>query len=388
MGVSGCQIIRVIALAVVILSTASARAGTAYLPTLKLAVEERYDSDFLVRRDSPLGNGQMITKLSPQVGLDVKDHTLNGTSFYAADIFIFHGSGLSGVDHRGAVELKHTPSRTTSVEGKLKIWRVSDPTSLPRLGLAREIAPVLFGTAELAVAAKLSARTTVRAGYLFEGLKIYETVSRRPSFLNSPYLETWYRATQRTELGADYRFQYFTFEGASADSHSIAAAYRYHFSPHMKFTAKAGPGWLQDRADPSHTGWFPRVNLELVRTLEHFEGLLVIGHDLVGASGYSSVLWADYAALAGSYKASKQLSVFANGSYFRNGRGPNDGIGSFDYRSGTWQGYAVSGGLEWRLTRFFALQGFVGRLAQVAGPSSAVDLSRNIVAVRLSITAL
>ncbi len=366
--------------------TASGQAETIYKPTLRFGLEERYDSDFLLRRDNPLGNGQMVTKLLPQVGLEVKDHTLSGTGFYAADVFIFHGLGTAGVDHRGGVEFKSAASRTTSIESKFRIWRVSDPTSMPRLGVAREIAPVLFGTAELGVAVRLSPRTTVRAGYLFEGLKIYETERRPPAFLNSPYLETWYRATPTTDIGVDYRFQYFSLENASANSHSVAALYRYHFTRHLRFTGKAGPGWFQKPGDPSHSGWFPRVTLQLAHDLEHFEGLLVVGHDLVGATGYTTALWADFAALTGAYKASRELSFFANASYFRNGRAPNEGIDSLSYRSGVSQGYVVGGGLEWRLTEFFALQGFVSRIAQVAGPTTGIDYSRNIAAVRMSVT--
>src|SRR5262249_22739247 len=102
MGVSG-RIVRVIAFASLVFSTASSRAETVYQPSVKLAVEERYDSDYLVRRDSPLGNGQMITKVTPQVGLNLKDHTLAVTSFYAADVFIFHGSGGNRGDPPGPV---------------------------------------------------------------------------------------------------------------------------------------------------------------------------------------------------------------------------------------------------------------------------------------------
>jgi hypothetical protein len=162
--------------------------------------------------------------------------------------------------------------------------------------------------------------------------------------------------------------------------------YRYHFTRHLKFTGKAGPGRFQNPGDPAHSGWFPRVNLELAHDLQHFEALLVVGHDLVGATGYTTALWADFAALTGGYRVSREVSVFANGSYFRNGRAPNQAIDSFSYQSGVSQGYVVGGGLEWRLTQFFSLQGFASRIAQVAGPSTGIDYSRNIAAVRMSVT--
>jgi len=389
MNVLGWRIDKLIAIALFACAV-NASAETAFLPTLKLGLEERYDSDFLLRQDNPQGTGQLITKIAPQIGLDVKDHTLNATSFYASDVYFRHGSSVTGVDHRGALEIKKETSRTTEVDGKVKIWRVSDPTSLPRLGLAREISPILFGTAEVIGAIRLSARTTLRAGYLFEGVKVYETDRGVPAFLNAPYVETWYRATRRTEIGAEYRFQYFSLGGSRADSHALAAAYRYHFTRHSHLTARAGPVLYEDRADSSRTGWLPRVNLEFVQDLPHFQIALVAGHDLTGASGFSAAFWADYASLYLTYKVSKPLGVFGGASYYRNGRAPNQGLWVFDSRAGngTSQGYAVGGGLEWRIARYLALQGALYRIAQVAGPSGGVDLSRNIASVRMVLTAL
>jgi hypothetical protein len=53
------------------------------------------------------------------------------------------------------------------------------------------------------------------------------------------------------------------------------------------------------------------------------------------------------------------------------------------------QGYAVGGGVEYRLNRYLTAQGAVDRIAQVgAGDEAAgVDLARNVLAVRLVISA-
>lgn len=52
------------------------------------------------------------------------------------------------------------------------------------------------------------------------------------------------------------------------------------------------------------------------------------------------------------------------------------------------QGYAVSGGVEYRIDRRLSAQGAVDRIAQVglADSASAVDLTRNVFAVRLVVT--
>lgn len=381
---------------------ASAQAEAHLIPTLKIGAEERYDSDVSLKGTDAQGPGALITKLTPQIGLDVKDHTLTATTFYAADVYFRQaagssvpgqrGSGTLDFNHRGAIELKKATSRTTRIEAKFRIWRVSDPTALPRLGLARELDPILFGTAELIGEVRLTPRTTLRLGYLFEGVRVSNEPDRPdPAFLNAPYAEVWYRATRRSDVGAEYRFQYFTLGGgASADSQGAALAYRYHFSRHARLTARAGPVWYQDRTNRANSGWLPRAIVEFVRDLEHFAVAMVVGHDLTGVSGFSSAFWADYAALTASYRAAKDVSVFAGASYFRNGLAPNDGIDSFRPLAvhGSWQGYFVGGGVEWRPTRYLAVQGSLNRIDQVAGPTGGVDLSRNIAAVRVVLTAL
>ena len=82
--------------------------------------------------------------------------------------------------------------------------------------------------------------------------------------------------------------------------------------------------------------------------------------------------------------------MYGAGSFFRNGRAPNDGAFSLKDTAYVSQGYAVGGGVEFRMNRYLTLQGAVDRIAQVgAGDAEAagVDLARNVLAVRLVISA-
>jgi len=152
----------------------AAKAGAEIVPTLKLAVEERYDDDRLLLTNPQGNGGQMVTKVSPIIGLDVKERTFNAHSFYAADLYIHSADGSTGLDHRAMIDFRDELSHRFALDSKLEVWRVSDPTSLPRGGLARTLSPILYGSGELAGSERLTRRTTLRVGYRFEGVKIYD----------------------------------------------------------------------------------------------------------------------------------------------------------------------------------------------------------------------
>jgi hypothetical protein len=137
------------------------------------------------------------------------------------------------------------------------------------------------------------------------------------------------------------------------------------------------------------TGWLPRLTAVLERDGALFDLGVAAGHDLVGASGFDHALWADFASMTIERRFNERLSVSAAASYFRNGRAPSEGVLGPSESPYVSQGYAVECGAEYRLTRYLSLQGIVNRIAQVgAGDAAAgVDLARNVLAVRLVISA-
>jgi hypothetical protein len=135
-------------------------------------------------------------------------------------------------------------------------------------------------------------------------------------------------------------------------------------------------------------GLVPRVALELAHESERFELGAVAGHDLVGASGFSNVVWADYAGLMVTGRFDSRLSAHGAASYFRNGQAPNEGAFSLGGSPLVVQGYALGLGVDFKVNRYVSLQGAVDRIAQVGAAEAAagVELTRNVAAVRLHIS--
>lgn len=371
-------------LAGLMLAAPAAQAAVVWEPRLRVTAEERYDDD--LRLGGGEAGGQLMTKLTPRLGLEAKDARLKLDGFYAADFLMRHGSGKMTLDHRAGLEARQVLSRRLRVDSAVRVFRVTDPASLPRDGLARSTSPTFFTQASLGFTGRATDRLDVRAGYKFEAVRILES-GQSPGYAHTPSLEAWYRSTRRLSLGLEYRYQAFLYRGALGQSHGAAAGLRYRLTRPTTFIARAGPvRYLAP--DGQQGGWVPRVHLELQREGELLDVGVALGHDLVGASGFTNAVWADYASVVLARRFTQKLNVFGAASFFRNGRAPSQEWGVFNGSPTVSQGYALSGGVEYRIDRRLSAQGAVDRIAQVgvADTAGAVDLTRNVFAVRLVVT--
>lgn len=375
--------VRKLLAACALLAGQAALAGTVLDPSLKLTAEERYDDDFRLAEGT---GGQLMTKLSPQLGLEVKDPRTKTEAFYAADLLVRHGSGNASLDHRGGLTLGYELSRRLKLDFTGKLFRVTDPTSLPREGVARSLSPTLYGQAKLSMTGRATERLDLKASYAFEGAKVYEQ-GFAPGFVHTPSLEAWYRETRRLSLGLEYRYQGFLFDNQFSHAQGAFAGLRYRLSRPTTLTVRGGP--VLYTSPEGQSGWLPRAVVDLERDGELLDLGLAVGHDLVGASGFTNALWADYASVMVSRRFDDRLSAHAAASYFRNGRAPSEGAFRWYQSPYVSQGYAVGGSVDYRLTREVTLQGAVDRIAQVgAGDVAAgVNLARNVLAVRLVVSA-
>jgi hypothetical protein len=363
----------------------AALAATVVEPRARLTLEERYDDDF--RLSAGGSGGQLMTKLTPRIGLDVKDPTLTLESFYATDLLLRHGSGNVSLDHRGGLSVRKLLSRRLRVEVSGSVYRVTDPASLPRESVARAAEPVLYGQTRVYVSGRLSRRADVGAGYGMEGVKVLEG-GHATGFVHTPFVEAWLRATRRLSLGAEYRYQAFLYGEELDQSHGVFGALRYRLTRQTTATVRAGP--VSYLGSDGTRGLMPRVKLELLHEAGRFDLGFVAGHDLVGASGFTNSLWADYAGLVVNHHFNSRLSVYGVSSFFRNGRAPGEGAFTWSGGARVAQGYALGAGVEFKMNEYLSMQGTVDRIAQVGVDSAAVDvvgLTRNVAAVRLHMTA-
>jgi len=376
--------VRKLLVACVLCTGPAALAAEVLDSSLRIVAEGRYDDDLRVADE---GGGPLVSKVSPRLGLELKDPTSRGEAFYAADFLMRQGIAGASLDHRAGLDMNHALSRRLQLDFTSRFFRVTDPTSLPREGVARTLAPTLYGQARLSAMGRATKRWDLRASYTFEGARVFEATGTRQGFVHTPSVEAWYRSTRRLSLGMEYRYQGFYTADDFSQAHGAFAGLRYRLSRLTTATLRGGP--IRYVSPQGEAGWLPRATVAVERDGELFDLGFSLGHDLVGASGFENALWADYASLALARRINHRLSVNAVASYFRNGRAPNEDAFRLSGSPYLSQGYAVECGAEYRLNRYLALQGTVNRIAQVGVGDEAggVDLARNVLAVRLVISA-
>lgn len=370
---------------VALLGATHAVGGVQLEPSLRIFAEERYDDDPLL---GEIGQptGLLMSKLTPQLGLQVSDPTLKVDSWYALDFTLRHGSGNTTFDHRGMLEVDKRFTDRLRLDTDLRIWRVSDPTSLPRAGMARSLAPVFYGRAEGAFSYQLTRRLTARAGYRFEGLQILEA-GGGVGMKHEPFVESWLGLTPRSQLGADYRMQYFLFEDENAVAHGVGAAWRYRLTRQINLALRAGPSFFSRNGESFAV--VPRVQLDLNRDGRFFDVSFSAGHDLVGASGFTSAQWADYASLHGDWRLLRTVRLYLMTSAYRNAAAPDENWTSLD-PTVVSMGYALGGGVEWQAYRNLSFTLSVDRISQFGSPTRAAGaerLERNIASLRMNFRA-
>ena len=357
-------------------------------PILRVALEERYDDDVLLTQGEN-APGAYLTKVMPQVGLKVAQPLTRFEGFYGADLLFRNGSGEVILDHRAALAFQTRPSRTAEVGLVGQFWDTSDPLSLPRQGLARTLARTIYGRAELGWRQIFAPRWSFVLGYRFEGAKVEEP-DHPPGFLNSPAVALVYRTTRRADIGVDYRLQLFKFGSNNAVAHSPGVLWRYRLSRSATIRLAAGASFYSEHQHPDKNGVVPRFEVGVTQQItSRVDWILIAGHDLVGASGFSTAVWADFASVTISWQVLQKLRLFGYGSFFRNGPMPNVGVFPLGWNhDGVAAGYGLGAGAEWRFNKYVAIQGSYDRIDQVGGlDTGQPTLTRNIVAARLTVDA-
>jgi hypothetical protein len=357
-------------------------------PILRIAAEQRYDDDVLLTQGEN-APGAHLTKIMPQVGLKISQPTTRFEGFYGADFLFRDAGGEVIIDHRAALLLQTRLSRTAEVDGAAQFWDTSDPLALPRQGLARTLARTIYGRAELGWRQTFAPRWSFVLGYRFEGAKVDEP-DHPPGFLNSPAIAVEHRLTRRADIGADYRLQLFKFGSNNAVANSPGVLWRYRLSRSATIRLAAGVAFYSEHQDPQKNGVVPRFEIGVTqRITSRVDWIFLAGHDLVGASGFNTAVWADFATLTIGWQVLQKLRLFGYGSFFRNGPMPNVGVFPLGWNhDGVAAGYGAGGGAEWRFNRHLAVQASYDRIDQVGGlDTGQPTLTRNIVAARLTVDA-
>jgi len=350
-----------------LLFAAVAGASPQHRAVLGLALEERVDDGALAS-----GGAELMSKLSPEVGYELKSEQRDLTAAYDADLIHHLVAGNVGLDHRGRLRYRDEPTERLELHLDATLYRVEDSSTLPRFGVARTQSAALWLKGELALDYRLSHRDTAELGYRTEATRLYANGLPLTS-VHALAGEVRREVGRRLELGVRYRAQLFT-AGLTprAHTHAVSGTLRFTLARHTFLAVDAGPVLFAASGLRSVT---PRVGAELGYEARGVELGVVGGRDYVGAAGFATAIWADYVQVAAAWKVSRAVSLNAAGGLYRNGVAPAGPVDA--------QGWGAGAGFEWRFAKELSAELSYNRISQL-GTAAVPGLSRNIASARLT----
>lgn len=351
----------------VLLGATVARADTLRRPIVGISAEERFDSAAAIG-----GESEVMSKLSPEAGYELKAENLKLDASYALDMIHHVRASNFTLDHRAKLDYAGRPIERLELHANGSFYRVEDMSSLPRFGIAQVRAPALWSSAELAVDWKLSHTAAAQVAYHLEAAKIYAYNYRiGTSHTAWGWLKNGF--THRLVLGVRSRAQLF-LAGSDRYANTLSATgtARYQLTRHSFAELEGGP--LLYRSVRDGNAWLPRFAGQIAYEARGFTFGVVGGHDILGAAGYASAVWADFVQLAFTYRFSLTVNGYIGGGYFRNGLAPRSAMDADGANGGA--------GLEWKFSPGFVAATTYDHIAQFGG--GGLGLQRDIVSLRLS----
>jgi hypothetical protein len=211
---------------------------------------------------------------------------------------------------------------------------------------------------------------------------------------------TSFAVTRRDDLRFTGRAQLFTAGPQSIDStrwdigatYSPTVGWRHQFLPTVEATADAGPAFYQSLGGAGNivdamgnqvaptSGWTWRGAALLRFNTPTWRSSVGYVHDLLGATGAGTALWADALYAQAGYHYLEKFDAHVGFGYFRNGAAVN--------QPWAYDGVTADTFVDWRVVDYFRVGAYYTLRWQetgpgVVGPGQFPNVTRNIVGIRL-----
>jgi hypothetical protein len=340
---------RAVLCAAILCAATRAAASTVVEPIARLTLEGGYDSNALY-----FGQSDRTARISPDVGLRLRDHTWELRTIYGADFLTYDQLQPEGTwNHRGSVALDARPTRRLTLRGTLRGSYAYDPVGLAQMGIfpgdaaGLEEAFTLYGTGRAEY--RLTEHVDV-AGTLTEQTVRFPQ-DRTGGAMHQAGVETLFRQDRRLSLGGAYvasLFQEFLVDEVEgnttewANAHGFRARARYQLNRHVWANAWAGPAlWLKSGVAVA----VPEGGLEVFGASRDWEARGVLAHGL-GLGNTARPGLNDWVEAGLARRFARRFELRGDGGIWRSGRTPggeDEGSGLYWTGEDAVTGYLVSG---------------------------------------------
>ncbi len=335
-------------------------------PIARLTLEGGYDSNILYD-----GRGDRLGRVSPDLGLSLRDHTWAAALSAGGDLLDYGGrSGAPVWNQRGRLLLRAAPERRLAIDLDTSATYVNDPVGLARLAI--------IGRNSAALLVRGDARVAWRAERDWKASATYHEALVRfgdgtGAAAHTPGVELVEILGQHLEAGGAFKTDFFQgFDPAtrSARAYEASAVVRARLSRRLTVQADGGPAlWTSGGS----TSLLPQAGVELLAASREGDARLSLRHG-VGLGLLATPGLADTAEGAFTWKVGRSLQLHADGGLWRSGEIPWGRNGA--------TGYGVQGEVGWRFTKELLVGLGASRFARADVASSLYD--RNIVGLRVA----
>jgi hypothetical protein len=350
-----------------------------------------------------------VNRVTPHVSYRLLDPRVKLESSYDFSYWTYAlGKAQNSLNHRADVSLEGHPTRRLTLNVADEFSRAEDPGFLSRMGVVAPQIGIFDNVADALVGVNVVRRVFSSLGYTYHWASFDQYTPTQamtfPTLFDGAEHDlqafTAYSVTRRDDLRFAGRFQMFT-AGPQAvdanrwdigDTYSPTVGWRHQFLPALEATVDGGPvyygalGGAVNIVDAMGTalapqsGWTWRGSALLRYNTPSWRASVGYVHDLLGATGAGTALWADAVYAQAGYHYLEKFDAHVGVGYFRNGAAVN--------QPWAYDGVTSDTFVDWRVVDYFRVGAYYTLRWQETGPGVVgagqfPSVTRNIVGIRL-----
>lgn len=396
-------------IAIVLAVAASAFAGGAAeaAPLNELSASASLDSAY----DDNVYNSRgadFVNRVTPHLSYRLIDPRIKLETSYDFSYWTYAlGKAQNSANHRADVSVEAHPTRRLTLQLSDDFSRAEDPGFLTEIGVVAPQIGIFDNVANALIGVNIVRRVFADVGYTYHWASFDPYTA---SMANLPPLYdgaehdaqvlTTYSVTRSDDIRFTGRAQLFTAGPQSVDANrwNIGATYsptvgwRHQFLPTLEATADAGPAFYDSLGGAANivdatgahiapgSGWTWRGSALLRFNTPTWRSSIGYVHDLLGATGAGTALWADAVYAQVGYHYLEKFDAHVGVGYFRNGAAVN--------QAWAYDGVTSDTFVDWRVVDYFRVGAYYTLRWQETGPGVVAlgqfpSVTRNIVGIRL-----
>ncbi|MDB4971322.1 MAG: hypothetical protein JWN44_7011 [Myxococcales bacterium] len=375
-------------------------------PVNELSVSAGLDSAF----DDNVYNSRgadFVNRITPHGSYRLIDQRVNIDTSYDFSYWTYAlGKANNSLNHRADVSVEGHPTRRLTLKVADEFSRAEDPGFLSRMGVVAPQIGIFDNVADASAGVNIVRRVYAGVGYTYHWARFDEYNAMQAATYPTLYDgaehdvqgTTNVAITRRDDLRFAGRFQMFTAGPQATDANrwNVGATYsptlgwRHQLLRELEITADAGP-LFYDRlsgsqnlatfgGNPPSSGWTWRGGAQIRYNTPAWRAAAGYVHDLLGATGAGTALWADAVYAQAGYHYLEKFDAHIGVGYFRNGAAVD--------QPWAYDGVTVDSLVDYRVVDYFRVGAYYTLRWQEAGPALVgagqfPTVTRNIVGIRL-----